>query len=211
MRAARGSFGANAAGENRSMATSRRFTIRQAEAVCIGSAPSAEHDHQRAAATSMEGFAVRIARPGESQYTAVLIPVLEDGRLVLLSRYRYPLASWSLELPRSDWANDDGGWQAPLAASLLRDTGLLAVRFRLLGIVPVDPALLSLETVVVLADGCKGNHPRPADGDEPSAGAVALPPADLDQLVRQGEINCGVSLSALCLYGAWQRRSASLP
>ena len=71
------------------------------------------------AATSEKGVSVRIARAGESQYAAVLVPVLEGGRIVLFRRYRYPIAGWSLELPRSDWTNDARGWATSANGNLL--------------------------------------------------------------------------------------------
>ena len=163
------------------------------------------HHQSRGAIAFAEEFAVHPGSSGESQYAAITIPLLDDGRLVLVGRDREPLAAWSLELPRSEWLNDDGGWKRPTAAILLRDTGLTARQFRLLGTLSVDPALLSRKTVVVLAEGCRGSTLRPADAGSLVAGPLAVTPAELDELIRQGDITCGVTLAASCLYWAWQR------
>jgi hypothetical protein len=43
---------------------------------------------------------------------------------------------------------------------------------------------------------------RPADPAALIAGCVALAADELDALMRRGEVNCGATLSALCLYRA---------
>ena len=41
----------------------------------------------------------------------VIVPFLDDGRLVLLGRYRYAVGHWSIELPRFWGQTSDAGWQ----------------------------------------------------------------------------------------------------
>jgi hypothetical protein len=156
------------------------------------------------AATSEKGVSVRIARAGESQYAAVLVPVLEGGHIVLFRRYRYPIAGWSLELPRSDWTNDARGWATSAKVNLLRETGLVARQIRLLGNIAADPALMSIVNVVLLAEGCRDPSPKTTMPELP-AGSQAVQPERFDDLIRQGEITCGVTLAALNLHRAWQR------
>ena len=156
----------------------------------------------RNAATSEEGLALRITPADAAQYMAVVIPVLADGRLVLLGRYRYAAGRWSVELPRSCCHTSDAGWKETAEEHLLKDTGLRAESMKLLGAIQVDPALIAVSTVVILATGCVGPEDRPADPVEGIAGCVAVTLGEFDQLARQGDIVCGTTLAAACLYRA---------
>jgi hypothetical protein len=158
----------------------------------------------RSAATDQEGLALRIAPADATQYLAVVIPVLEDGRLVLLGRYRYAAGRWSVELPRSSCHTSDAGWKQIAEEHLLNDTGLRAESMRLLGAIQVDPALIVVSTLVILATGCVGPEDRPADPVEGIAGSLAVTLDEFHRLARQGEIVCGTTLAALSLYQAWR-------
>ncbi len=170
--------------------------------------------------TLEDRLAVRIVPAVEAYYSAIVVPLASDGRLHLIGRYRYPISRWSLEFPRFDLENGDGGWKDTAETDLFRITGLQAERMSLLGAVEIDPALLSTSAVVILAEGC---HPAASQkkpkampsrrteieslppGDEPDdlvAGTLALSLVDLAEWVRHGQVTCGVTLAALSLYRA---------
>jgi 8-oxo-dGDP phosphatase len=169
-------------------------------------------------ATSQDAFAVRITPAVDPYYSAVVIPLAPDGRLHLVGRYRYAIDRWSIEFPRFDFDSSDAGWKDAAQSDLSRATGLIAKRMNLLGAIQIDPALLSTSAVVILAQGCtrprakpKSNAAEGAQGDTPEilsgaeeliAGSLALPLAELSELVERGEIVCGVTLAALSLYRA---------
>ncbi len=169
-------------------------------------------------ATSQDSFAVRITPAVDPYYTSVVIPLAPDGRLHLIGRYRYAIDRWSIEFPRFDLDSSDAGWKDAAQSDLRRATGLTAKRMNLLGAIQIDPALLSTSTVVILAQGCtrpravpKSNVAGGAKGGKPGilsgteeliAGSLALPLAELSELVDRGEIVCGVTLAALSLYQA---------
>jgi hypothetical protein len=159
----------------------------------------------RNSATRTESTALRIVPADESRHVVVLVPVLTDGRLLMLRRYRYAPARWSTEFPRYWGQSSDSGWRQHAQEQLLKNTGLQADRMRLLGAVQVDPALFAVSTVVVLADSCTGPLKKRPDPDELISGSVTLNEIDVDELMRQGEIACGTTLSALCLYRAQER------
>ncbi len=161
-----------------------------------------EHNLVRNAATFEEGLALRIALPDEGQCVAVTIPVLGDGRLLLVGRYRYPVGRWSIEFPRAICQMREAGWRQPAEENLLRDTGLKPDKWRLLGAVQIDPALMSIIALVILAEGCAGLQEKAWDTTELIAGSVAVTLDELDDLVRRGEVVCVVTLAALCLYRA---------
>jgi hypothetical protein len=177
-----------------------------------------EYNQVRNFATLEEQLALRITPAVEPYYQAVVVPLAPDGRLHLVGRYRYPILRWSIEFPRFDFDSSEAGWKDAIEADLLRATGLAAARINLLGIVEIDPALMSTSTVVVLAQGCASPSAGPKSGDrkrrgqakrddgpEPDAliaGSLALPLVELAELVERGEIVCGVTLAALSLYRA---------
>jgi hypothetical protein len=161
---------------------------------------------------------VRIGPAVEACYTAIVVPLSGDGRLHLTGRYRYPISRWSLEFPRFDLESGDGGWKDRAEADLFRIAGLEAERMALLGAVEIDPALLAISAVVILAEGC---HPagsqreskagrlaaseRSLEAGEPDdlvAGTLALSLVELSEWVRHGQVTCGVTLAALSLYRA---------
>lgn len=156
----------------------------------------------RNTATLAESAALRIAPIDDSRHVAVIVPVLTDGRLLLLGRYRYAVARWSIEFPRYWGQSSDGGWRQYAEEQLLKDTGLKAGHMRLLGAVQADPSLIAISTIVILADQCSGPLSKPPDPDELISGSVVLDEVALDEQIRQGEIICGTTLAALCLYRA---------
>jgi hypothetical protein len=169
-------------------------------------------------ATSQDAFAVRITPAVDPYYCAAIVPIAPDGRLHLVGRYRYAIARWSIEFPRFDFDSSDAGWKEAAEADLRRATGLTAKSMNLLGAIQIDPALISTSTIVILARGCTraraklklgaaaGGAPEiPSGVEDLIAGSLAVPPAELADLVERGEIVCGVTLAALSLYRAWQR------
>lgn len=161
-----------------------------------------ECNRVRNAITAEESIALRIAPSDNTRHVVVVIPFLDDGRLVLLGRYRYAVGRWSIELPRFWGQTSDAGWREAVEEHLLKETGLKAEGMRLLGAIEVDPAIVSVSTIVILAEGCTGPLAKPADAAESIAGCIALSPGAVDDLIRRGEIACGTTLAALCLYRA---------
>lgn len=175
-----------------------------------------EYNQVRNSTTLEEQLALRITPANEPYYQAVVVPLAPDGRLHLVGRYRYPIGRWSIEFPRFDFDSSDAGWKDAAEADLLHATGLAAAQMNLLGIIEIDPALMSTRTVVILAQGCelaarssktrdgKGRRRAQRDREEKPdaliAGSVAVPVAELAELVERGEIVCGVTLAALSLY-----------
>jgi hypothetical protein len=161
-----------------------------------------EANRVRNAATQIEETALRIAPASESDHQFAIVPVLDDGRFLLVGRYRYALGRWSLEFPRFWTQSSDAGWEHAAAENLLKSTGLVADQMRLLGAVEVDPALTSISMLVIHAADCGALPAKPADPSALIAGCVALAADEIDALMRRGEVSCGATLSALCLYRA---------
>ena len=163
--------------------------------------------------TLAEHTALRVSRTAEPLYPAVVVPLSSDGRLHLVSRYRYATGTWSVEFPRFELDGGDDGWRDAAELDLFRMTGLVSEKLSLLGAVNLEPALLTTSTIVILAEGCRVSEPRrravassDPDQDTPPgeivAGTLALPLVEVCDLLRRGEITCGVTLAALAHYRA---------
>ncbi len=72
----------------------------------------------------------------------------------------------------------------------------------LLGAIQTEPSLLAPSTLVILAEECAARPLCTASADELIAGTIAIAPERFDELIRHGEISCGVTLAALALYSA---------
>jgi hypothetical protein len=164
-----------------------------------------EHNAVRNVATDERWRAIRVVPRDDSRYAAVVVPVLLDGRLLLVGRYRYAANRWSIEFPRFASQTSDSGWKHSATSNLLKDAGLKATKMTLLGAVAPDPALLATGTIVILAEGCVQRAARPANPRKLIAGSVAMSPDELSQLIRRGEILCGVTLAAIAFWAAHAR------
>ncbi len=102
----------------------------------------------------------------ESKFNAVIVvPVLDDGRLVLEKIYRHPYKAWLTEFPAG--GIDPG--EDPCAAGireLHEETGYLASRCTLLHHIEAMPGLLRMSLHVVLAEGLTASTHRHLDAME---------------------------------------------
>jgi hypothetical protein len=172
----------------------------EARTVCQDAAVRVEHNRVRNVATGQHDEMIRVMPLDDSRYVAVVVPVLLDGRLLLVVRYRYAVDRWSLEFPRFDSQTRDTGWKHAAQSSLLKDVGLRATKMTLVGAIQPDAALVATSAVMIVAEGCAQRAARPANPRQLTAGTVAVTADELHRLVRRGEISCGVTLAALALY-----------
>ncbi len=181
------------------------LTAEVVRSVCQSDTFRVEQNRVRIAGLDEVCEVIRAVSLDETRYEAVVVPVLDDGRLLLVSRYRYAIERWSVEFPRFAAQSSDEGWKQSAEASLLQHYGLATTNMSLLGAFQADAATLAVTTVVILATGCTQKSAPKTDPRTLVAGTVGVAPAELGQLLRQGEIACGVSLAALALYEACKR------
>lgn len=143
---------------------------------------------------------VRAVSIDAAHFETVVVPVLDDGRLLLLSRYRYAIERWSVEFPRFAGQTSDEGWKQAIEIDLRDRLGMTADKMTLLGGYFPDAATTALSTIVVLAEGCTQQGPLATDPGDLIAGVFGVAPDQVGGLIRQGEITCAVTLAALALY-----------
>lgn len=142
---------------------------------------------------------VTLARPQE--FTIQVIPVLSDGRVVLVVRFAYATGRWSLELPRLDGQEHDDGWSEPARRCLGEQAGLESQRWALGGSFYLDPHRSPTSVLSVLATDCQPlRAPESCAGQV--AGTIAVGREALYEMLRAGDIECSLSLAGLALLQA---------
>lgn len=131
-----------------------------------------------------------IVHPG----AVLVVPVLDDGRLVLERQYRYPLRKSFIELPAGKIDPDEDTLKTG-QRELLEETGYTAREWRYL--CALHPCIGYSDEIihVYLATGLTaGDHDR--DHDE-SLEVFALSLEEAMQAMRRGEITDGKTMIAL--------------
>lgn len=147
-----------------------------------------------------------IRRPasGEGIYSVVerldsltVIPRDRDGSIVLVRQYRYPVERDSWEIPAGTLEPGED----PLAAArreLVEETGLAARTWTQIGDFWVAPGFCTQISHTYLAEGLEPGEGRP-EAIEEDIVARRFTRADIDAMVRAGQLLDGLTLSALHL------------
>jgi ADP-ribose pyrophosphatase len=140
----------------------------------------------------VEGSFGIIRHPGAS----LAVPVLDDGRVVLLRQYRFAVAARILEFPAGTL--DDG--EDPLSTmrrELQEEAGYSAERWDPLGVMLPCPGYSDEVIHLFLARDLTALEQPPAGDDDEDLEVLLLEPAALDALLASGdEYLDGKSLAA---------------
>jgi ADP-ribose pyrophosphatase len=134
-----------------------------------------------------------ITHPG----SVVVLPVLPDGRIVLIRQYRHAtrLYLWELVAGRID--SGEGVRQAA-ARELIEETGYRARRFRVFLDVFPTPGFLEERMYIVLAEGLTAGKAEPEEDEKITVKAFTTP--RLDTMIRKGELRDAKSIAGLLYY-----------
>jgi ADP-ribose pyrophosphatase len=141
-----------------------------------------------------------IVHPG----SVVILPVLADGRIVLVRQFRYSTGQflWELVAGRMDPG------ESPLRAArreLLEETGSRARRYRLFLDVFPTPGFLSERMFIFLARGLAAGEAQPEDDEKITV--RAFPVAVLETMLRRGRLRDAKSIAAILYYLKFLRRA----
>lgn len=150
---------------------------------------------------------VRVAGKGQIDFayqerpTSVLIvPVTDDGHVLLVRQYRYAVDDWLLEVPAGG-TQDTGDMPLPEVArkELHEELGAQARELREVGWFYESGALNDAVCHVFLATGVTENAAPERESTERTMETQRLPVAEALRLARNGGIRSGPSTCALLL------------
>lgn len=156
----------------------------------------------------------RVVEPGGFEATrdivthngsVVLLPILPDGRILLVRQYRHAVDAhlWELVAGRIEPG------EAPLSAArreLQEETGCTVRRLRKLMDIYPTPGFVSERMVVYAAEGLRPGKAHPDEDERISARAFALPA--LLRMIRCGALRDAKSIAGILYYARFRFRRA---
>ena len=139
-----------------------------------------------------------IRHPG----AVMVVPLLDDGRLLMERQYRYPMGRVMLEFPAGKL---DAG-EAPLVCGqreLLEETGYTAAEWAYAGVLHNAIAYSDEGIHIFFARGLSQGAQKLDEGE--FLELVTHTPAELDQLAARGELTDAKSLIGLLWLQRWQQ------
>ena len=128
--------------------------------------------------------------------SAVIVPVHDDGTVVLVRQYRHPAVRYLLEVPAGTLADGERP-ETGAARELEEELGLVAEQLDKLAEFFVSPGFLEEKMWVYLATGLTEGRPNP-DEDE-VLDIVRLPIGDALEMITSGEIQDAKTIIGLIL------------
>jgi len=131
-----------------------------------------------------------IAHPG----SVVVLPVLPDGRIVLIRQYRHAAKQylWELVAGRIDAGENP---RKAAARELLEETGYRAKRFRVFLDVFPTPGFLEERMYILLAEGLTAGEAQPEE-DEKIVSRI-YNRKELEKMIRGGKLRHAETIAAL--------------
>ena len=134
----------------------------------------------------------------ESNDWVNVIPVTEDGKILLIRQFRFGIEEVTLEIPGGIV---DSGYTPPEAArkELLEETGYSSDHWEYLGVVHPNPAFLNNRCHSFLAwNAIKIAEISPEESEEFEV--LQVPMVEIKNLIRQGIISHSLVICAFHLY-----------
>jgi ADP-ribose pyrophosphatase len=134
-----------------------------------------------------------ITHPG----SVVVLPVLSDGRIVLIQQYRHAAKQhlWELVAGRIDSGENP---RKAAARELMEETGYRAKRFRVFLDVFPTPGFLEERMFILLAEGLTAGAAKPEE-DEKIISRI-YNRKQLEEMIRRGKLRDAKTIAALLYY-----------
>jgi ADP-ribose pyrophosphatase len=134
-----------------------------------------------------------ITHPG----SVVVLPVLSDGRIVLIRQYRHATRQFLWELVAG---RIDGGENPRRAAAreLIEETGYRAKRFRIFLEVFPTPGFLEERMYILLAEGVTPGEAHPEEDEKITAKAFTK--KELETMIGRGRLHDAKSIAGILYY-----------
>ena len=134
-----------------------------------------------------------ITHPG----SVVVLPVLEDGRIVLVRQYRHATRQYLWELVAGRKEPRETPKQGA-ARELLEETGYRAKRFKVFLDVFPTPGFLEERMYVVLAEGLTAGEAQPEDDEKIEVRAYNV--KELAEMMKRGRLKDAKSIAGILYY-----------
>jgi ADP-ribose pyrophosphatase len=134
-----------------------------------------------------------ITHPG----SVVVLPVLPDGRILLIQQYRHATRQYLWELVAGRM---DGGETPKVAAAreLIEETGYRAKRFRVVLDVFPTPGFLEERMFILLAEGLTAGEAEPEEDEKIISRAYNH--KQLEEMIRGGKLRDAKSIAGILYY-----------
>jgi ADP-ribose pyrophosphatase len=134
-----------------------------------------------------------ITHPG----SVVVLPVLPNGRIVLIRQFRYAAKQYLWELVAG---RIDGGETPKVAAAreLIEETGYRAKRFRVFLDVFPTPGFLEERMFILLAEGLNAGEAEPEEDEKIVSHAYNR--KELEEMIRGGKLRDAKSIAGILYY-----------
>jgi ADP-ribose pyrophosphatase len=134
-----------------------------------------------------------ITHPG----SVVVLPVLPDGRILLIRQYRHATRQYLWELVAGRIDSGESVRQAA-ARELIEETGYRAQRFRVFLDVFPTPGFLEERMYILLAEKLTPGKAQPEEDEKITA--KAFQPTALERMIRQNVLRDAKSIAGLLYY-----------
>jgi ADP-ribose pyrophosphatase len=119
---------------------------------------------------------------------ALAVPLLADGRLVLVRQYRFPVAERLLEFPAGTLEPEESP-EATMRRELTEEIGYSADYWQSLGRFPLAPGYCDEYIHAFLASGLQAVAEPPAQDDDEDMAPVLLSAAELEAEIAAGTVD----------------------
>ena len=130
-----------------------------------------------------------------------IVPVRDDGRIVLVRQYRPAVGKSLLELPAGTVESDEAT-AVTAERELAEETGIRAAELMELVRFFVSPGWCNEELVVYVATGLTAGDPDTEDDEEIDVEAVEL--SRVPELIRSGQIGDAKTMVGIGMYSGLQ-------
>jgi len=141
-----------------------------------------------------------VTHPG----SVVVLPVLDDGRVVLIRQYRHATRQylWELVAGRIDAGETP---KRAAARELLEETGYRAKRFSVFLDVFPTPGFVEERMFILLAERLTAGKAQPEEDEKIEARAYSM--KELKQMIHRGKLRDAKSVAGILYYAAFIQKS----
>jgi 8-oxo-dGTP pyrophosphatase MutT (NUDIX family) len=135
---------------------------------------------------------------------AIILPV-DQGRVWLIEQFRYTIQERALELPQGGWEMEVENPEELARGELKEETGLEAAEMIRLGTLWIAYGYARQKQHVFLATGLTETGKTP-DAEEHDLVVRSASIEEFEEMMRDGEIRDGCTVSAWGLYQLWKAK-----